>query len=457
MRNPVSLLTLVLTLTAGLAAQSPVPVLYQPLRPVTVAPGGRAFTLTVHGTGLAAGATAFWNNRPLTTRVVSSSKLQAKVPASLIATATTGIVTVANAGSKVVSNPVLLPVTTPETAIHFNVASIGGVDLPQQVVTADFNRDGKMDFASTIAPGFRATTADAVVVGLSNGDGSFTQTTVPTGQCPIGIVAGDFNADGRQDMAVVLDGSAEVEIFVQTTAGGFRMASTAATGTTPGSVATGDFNRDGALDLAVTNNLANSVSILLGSNDGSFLPGQTLAPGSQPGPILVADLNRDNILDLVVGSGQNKISILPGNGDGTFGAAVNYSVGSFLRSFAVADLNGDGLLDLVASDGFANAEYVLLGNADGSLQNGVAYATGKDPLQVVIADLDGDGRLDLATANLFAGISILRGNGDGSFQAHTEHASTLSAVAVAAGDFDLDGKLDLVAPSVSNSIDVLTQ
>jgi hypothetical protein len=61
---------------------NPVPIVNQPLVPMTAAPGGSSFTLTVNGTGFVSGSVVNWNGRPLATTFVNQSQLTATVPAS---------------------------------------------------------------------------------------------------------------------------------------------------------------------------------------------------------------------------------------------------------------------------------------------------------------------------------------------------------------------------------------
>src|SRR5438105_15642329 len=61
-------------------------------------------------------------------------------------------------------------------------------------------------------------------------------------------------------------------------------------GVNPQAVVTGDFNGDGRLDLAVANHASNTVSILLGNANGTFQPALTSATGALPLSVAVGDV-----------------------------------------------------------------------------------------------------------------------------------------------------------------------
>src|SRR5437588_3658013 len=111
-----------------------------------------------------------------------------------------------------------------------------------------------------------------------------------------------------------------------------------ATGIQPTSVAVGDFNDDGKLDLAVANYYESKVSILLGAGTGAFGAKIDFGTASHPVSVAVGDFNGDGILDLAVANnGSPTVSILLGTGTGTFGAKADFGTGGHPPSVAVGD------------------------------------------------------------------------------------------------------------------------
>jgi hypothetical protein len=130
-------------------------------------------------------------------------------------------------------------------------------------VVGDFNGDGIADLAAT---NFYD---NNVSVLLGNGNGTFRPAVnFAAGTGPGFLSVGDFNGDGKADLAVanwssVIAGS--VSVLLGNGNGTFQAAVNYAAGSGPISLTLGDFNGDGKADLAVADYSNNTVSVLLGT------------------------------------------------------------------------------------------------------------------------------------------------------------------------------------------------
>jgi len=448
----------------ALAASHPVPLVDQPLVPDAATPGAAAFTLKVRGAGFVSSSVVNWSGGALKTHFVSSTELTAKVPSSDLSKPGTAAVSVVNPGSRV-SNVSYFQIIKPEKSVSLQFATYGTGNEPYAVAVGDFNGDGKLDL---VVPNVSATTVSIL---LGNGDGTFqTQSQYQAGYAPIAVGVADLNGDGKLDLAVVNNGNASnghpgtVTILLGNGDGSFTTGKTFMTGNGPNSVAVGDFNGDGRLDLALSDynvSQGNSVVVLLGKGDGTFRKYVSYLTGSAPEYVATADLNGDGILDLVTANElSGTVSVLLGKGDGTFQAKVDSAVGKDPISLAIADLNRDGKPDLAVVNLGDNSLSVLLGKGDGTFATHVDYATGSFPVSVAVTDFNADNRQDLAVANQnnSGTVSILFGKGDGTFKPHMDFPAGSQPQGIAVGDFNGDGRLDLSIVDVfSNEVGVLLQ
>ena len=273
------------------------------------------------------------------------------------------------------------------------------------------------------------------------------------GISPGPVVLGDFNGDGRPDLAIANAGSSSVSVLLGDGAGGFAVPSSRALVAPAWSLAVGDFNADGRADLAAATTNSNSVSVLLGNGAGGFASVATFAVGVFPMSVAAGDLNGDSRLDLVtVNRTSSTVSVLLGNGFGGFSSAGAFAVGTNPFSVVIGDLNGDGKPDLATANFSTSTVSVLLGNGLGGFSPATGFATGLAPLSLAIGDLNGDGKLDLATANQGSGsVSVLLGNGLGGLSVATDFAVGTNPQAVAIGDLDSDGTPDLVATDAGSN------
>jgi FG-GAP-like repeat/Transmembrane protein 131-like N-terminal/Abnormal spindle-like microcephaly-assoc'd, ASPM-SPD-2-Hydin len=278
-----------------------------------------------------------------------------------------------------------------------------------------------------------------------------TRSTFSVGNSPESIAVGDFNHDGRQDVAVATAGSYTIAVSLGNGDGTFKAPVFYTVGGVPTSIAAAPLTASGNLDLVVANALTSNISVLLGNGDGTFQAAKNANTSADPTFVCLGDFNGDHILDLVVADSPY-VSVLLGNGDGTFRAPIdNSSLPTYIPGLAIGDFNGDGHLDVAAAapnTGFV-AVGILLGNGDGTLQAAVLRPVNFGLESVVAADFNGDGKLDLA----FSGLGVLLGNGDGTFGPEVDYAGGGEYVSVA--QLSPDGRVDLVTadfPSSSVSV-----
>ena len=134
-----------------------------------------------------------------------------------------------------------------------------------------------------------------------------------------------------------------------------------AAGSGPWALVEGDFNGDGKIDLAVADfgQGHDAVSVLLGNGNGTFQPLQQYAVQAPDG-LAVGDVNGDGILDLLAGNASGaSLSLLLGNGNGTFRTPQSLPIGVASNGVTIVDVNGDGRQDIAAANG-ANSVTVLL-------------------------------------------------------------------------------------------------
>src|SRR5580692_1906185 len=167
-------------------------------------------------------------------------------------------------------------------------ADFAAGSAPYGIVAGDFNRDGIPDLA-VVANG---TGSVSILLGL--GAGRFAPpVSYPVGRGPRWILAADVNGDGLMDLAVVnqncpltgCPGIGSVSILLGNGDGTFRRRIDTLAGYGPTGLALGDYNGDGKLDLAVSvgdNSTGNTVLTYLGNGDGSFRPPTAYIVGTNP-------------------------------------------------------------------------------------------------------------------------------------------------------------------------------
>jgi hypothetical protein len=291
----------------------------------------------------------------------------------------------------------------------------------------------------------------------------------PVGTAPGSVEIADLNNDGKPDIVVANEQSNNVTILLGDGKGGFTQAkgSPFPAGHDPNDIAIGDFNRDGKLDLAFANHEEKHLTVLLGNGQGGFTPAPNSPFAVEVKPhthgVATGDLNGDGNLDLVTDSwGNDQVAVLFGDGTGSFNASGTFlDVGKMpYQRVRVGDINGDGKSDIITTNLEGDNVTIVLGDSKGGFKQstGSPFPCGDSPFNFAIGDVNGDGKPDLAIVNSPSstadrhgkdGLTILLGDGAGGFRmlAGSPFATGRIPNRVAIGDVNGDGVADIAVSS----------
>jgi hypothetical protein len=280
---------------------------------------------------------------------------------------------------------------------------------------ADFNADGKPDIAFNSFDGDGNNPAGGVIL-LGNGDGTFTVTN--NSYALASPAVGDINGDGLPDFvttggAAAWDGQCGTKVYLAKAGGTYTISAGFGQGCANAGygegAALGDFNHDGKLDVAVVCAAFGKsqgscvpsgagVLVALGNGDGTFQAPVYYGTANGASAITAADLNGDGNLDLVT----DGVCTLLGNGDGTFKPATCSSPVNTAGTMVLGDFNGDGKLDvaLLSNSSSSYDINVYLGKGDGTFANPLVYsAPAGAGVSLAAGDFNGDGRTDLVVGS----------------------------------------------------------
>jgi len=285
--------------------------------------------------------------------------------------------------------------------------------LPNDIAVADMNNDGNLDLivANHQSPYLR--------VFLGDGRGGFrlgpdSPVDVHSNPHPHGLVAADFNADGKPDIVTDSWGNNKIELLLGDGTGRLL---------TPGSLfltgdrpyerlRSADFNHDGFPDIVTTNLDDNTVSIFLGDGKAGFHnpPGSPFPAGAKPWQVAIDDIDGDGNADLIVipyqrdiaSPAENAVTVLRGDGHGAFhpmpGSPLSLEGCSGPNSVAAGDLSGNGRQAIAVSCAESRTLMLYQRGADGRFSpSSIPIAGGWG--SVAIARLTDDPRAQIITAN----------------------------------------------------------
>ena len=316
------------------------------------------------------------------------------------------------------------------------------------IAVGDFNGDGRQDVAA------RSSAIHILTRNAANN--GFDAATSITAVFAFAIAAADFNNDGRHDLVFARSGSNTVVALIRNAANnGFDQVSLSVSGS-PFEVIVGDFTGDGRQDIAA---LYSDGLDILPRNALGFDP--PVSTGFALGDRLQAgDFNNDGRLDIAYRSGSNQVGIAYRNAANTnFDSPVIVGGSGFqLNGLAAADFNNDGRADLALLNSVFNAP----GSVSVLRRKGTNQNFDLSPIQTLgtttvtdaaLGDFDNDGQQDLATVSgNTPNVAIQKGSGNGGFTNLTNavlNGGQVSNGSITAADFNGDGNTDLVVSNIS--------
>jgi hypothetical protein len=356
------------------------------------------------------------------------------------------------------SSPVAAPVTlntaNAVTSLQPQVTtSTGANSLPVWTDFGDVNGDGKLDLITSIYE------TNSISVQFGNGDGTFQPATnylIASGFGPAESHLFSLRGGGLLDIVVASFKSNQIAVLLNNGNGTYGTPTFYTIGTAKNyttSLAAGDFNHDGKLDIAVTNSNDNTVTILLGNGSGSLtVQSPAISVGHYPDAIRAGDFNADGWTDLAVANyNDGTVTTFLNNKNGTF-SQTSFAVGSGVHSGpeALAIQGSGSSLQLAVANYNDNTVSVYNSNGDGTFGISTITGVGRGPDDLNFATFNGV--QELVVTNYTDGtVDLLIPTGPTTNKLVGPFKVGNNPYAVSVGDLDLNGTPDFVVPNCTSN------
>jgi hypothetical protein len=308
---------------------------------------------------------------------------------------------------------------------------------PRAIVAGDFNADNKQDLAIG--------NYSSIQIAYNNGS-SFAFATHGAGY-PTSIAHGDFNNDGRTDIVTTNVNDSSLSVMLNDGYGHFQTRISYITGHQAYAVEAGDVIGDANLDLIVANIQEDSIALMKGSGDGTFKLQSKFLVGKSPQGIALDDFDGDGTRDIMVLASPLSLLLNSTNG---FSVPISVPAYDGPRAMSSGDLNGDGLPDLVCTFGSGSLLYLLINNGNGTFGSPIQLAQFGEVTAVLISDFTFDNIPDVGY-HYNGYFHVLVNDGTGNFTHQPYYNNLYQAQHIVKGDFTGDGRDDVAFGSISST------
>ena len=308
------------------------------------------------------------------------------------------------------------------------------------ITNVDMNNDGNTDIVYT------STYNTNIGILLSNGDGTFTNTSIPGDYRSYNIEVIDLNKDGLLDIVTTNISYNYVNVFWNTGTPNY-IKNTYAVGNMPTSLAVADLNNDGYPEIMTSNAVSRSISILTNTSSATikrFTAGQVL--DGAVNDFTTSDINKDGFMDIISVQG-GVMTIWTNNGNLTFMnnvVTLSYSPAVRIDNF------GDNFAIVYTNVG-ANASKIDVVNYTGEVLD--TYVSSALIMFNNVFDINHDNLLDLVITNSDNTIDVVENSVNG-FGTSTQYA--IEGVTIPGSttivDFDNDGSYEVITTNTDTPL-----